>query len=78
MKKFIFSAAMAVVAFILLVSFNNVNARNIKIKLWHQGKMIEAPQQTVEKHIEHGDEFMIFINGEWIPMSEYVALNNGG
>lgn len=66
MKKVVLSAS-------LLVAVLAANAGGEKVKIMHNGHVIEVSVNALPAHLDHGDEIMILHNGEWLTESEYKA-----
>ncbi|MFH1001109.1 MAG: hypothetical protein V1783_09745 [Bacteroidota bacterium] len=70
MKKYSFIA----IASLLAASFTVSAAKAPKVKIMHNGHVIEISQNAFQSHLKHGDDLMVFYNGVWITSSEYQYL----
>lgn len=68
MKKQILLATLAIGA------LNASQGGGEKVKILHNGKVIEVSANALEAHLNHGDELMVMHNGEWITEAEYREI----
>lgn len=68
MKKLVLTVAM----FLTILA---AQAKGEKVKILHDGKVIEISVNALEAHLAHGDEVLVLYNDEWITESEYNNIH---
>lgn len=47
-----------------------------KVTISHKGKIIKVSVKALNAHLKHGDEIMVFHDGEWLTETEYTEAQS--
>lgn len=64
----------AFVAAIFAVSSSVIAGNGNKVKVQHNGNVIEVSENALQAHLNHGDAKMVMYEGSWITEAEYAAI----
>ncbi|MFC2109478.1 hypothetical protein ACFLRU_05985 [Bacteroidota bacterium] len=71
-KNMLKAAALAAVTLSVIAAKGNDEVGE-KVKVLHNGHVITVSGKALDAHLNHGDELMVFHEGEWITQSQYDA-----
>jgi hypothetical protein len=72
-KNLIKIAALAAVT-LSVIAAKGKEDKAEKVKVLHKGKVITISANALNSHLKHGDELMVFHEGEWITQTELDAI----
>ena len=73
-NQLIMTIKKTILAATILAGAVAVTAGGEKVKIMHNGRVIEVSANAVNAHLNHGDEIMVLFEGEWMTESNMNDL----